>query len=232
MSVRNLASPTPIVGYATPAANVSAFCQSAMRKLLPRDALGVGVDGARNVSGFMASVDRFIKMRRFESLSLHEVMQHVKLGCIPWLRPPKIAECTKMSRSDGKKRLEMLLEFIYYLFDSVLVPLIRSNFYVTESNTHRNQLFYFRHDIWRKISEPSLAIIKMRAFEELPPKSAAGTLHSGCLGFSNIRLLPKANTFRPIVGRGRQSIPDPKKPGPLPLVAAQGIHQSNHHCGN
>lgn len=206
ITLPNQPSSTPIVGYATPAANVSAFCQSAMRKLLPRNALGVGVDGARNFSNFMASVDRYLKMRRFESLSLHEVIQGIKLTCIPWLRSPKVAESAKMSQSDRRKRLEILLEFVYYLFDSVLVPLIRSNFYVTESSTHRNQLFYFRHDIWRKVSEPSLAVLKIRVFEELTPKAATRALNSGCLGFSNVRLLPKSNTFRPIVNLGRRTM--------------------------
>jgi telomerase reverse transcriptase len=177
-----------------------------MDKLLPRDALGVGVNGARNKSNFMASVDRFISMRRFESLSLHEVAQGIKLTCIPWLRLPKIADSVKMSQSDRSKRLEIFLEFIYYLFDSVLVPLIRSNFYVTESNTHRNQLFYFRHDIWRKISEPALAVLKIRMFEELKPQSATRMLSSGSLGFSHVRLLPKSNAFRPIVNLGRRAM--------------------------
>jgi telomerase reverse transcriptase len=199
-------SSAPIVGYATPATSVSAFCQSVMRKLLPRDALGVGPNGARNASNFMACVDRFIHMRRFESLSLHEVAQGIKLTCIPWLCPPKIADSLKMSQSDRSKRLEILLELIYYLFDSVLVPLIRSNFYVTESNTHRNQLFYFRHDIWRKISEPPLAVLKIRMFEELKPQSATRMLSSGSLSFSHVRLLPKSNAFRPIINLGRRAM--------------------------
>jgi telomerase reverse transcriptase len=199
-------SSSPIVGYATPATNVSAFCQSALRRLLPRDTFGIGFDGTHNESNFMACVDRFITMRRFESLSLHEVVQGIKLTSIPWLRPPRIAESAKMSQSDGRKRLEILLELIYYLFDSILIPLIRSNFYVTESSTHRNQLFYFRHDIWRKISEPSLTVLKLRMFEELKMQSASRLLNSRCVGFSHVRLLPKTNVFRPIINLGRRTM--------------------------
>ena len=199
-------SSSPIVGYATPATNVSAFCQSVMRKLLPRDTFGIGHDGAHNESNFMACIDRFISMRRFESLSLHDVAQGITLTRIPWLRPPKIKESAKMSKSDRGKRLEILLELLYYLLDSILIPLVRSNFYVTESSTHRNQLFYFRHDIWRKISEPSLAVLKIRMFEELRPQTARTLLDSGSLGFSQVRLLPKNKTFRPIINLKRRAM--------------------------
>ncbi len=192
------------VGYATPTANVSAFCQSVIRKLLPRDTFGVGVPGAENERNILASIDRFIRMRRFESLSLHEVAQGLSLTCIPWLRPPKVAESANMSQSDRKKRLELLLEVVYYIFDSLLIPLIRSNFYVTESNTHRNQLFYFRHDLWRKISEPSLTLLKIKMFEEMRPVTARKLLGSRSLGFSYIRLLPKAIGFRPIINLRRR----------------------------
>ena len=199
-------SSSPIVAYATPTKNVSAFCQSAMRKLLPRGAFGVGIEGAHNKSRFMACVDHFITMRRFESLSLHEVVQGMRLCCISWLRPVRIVKSAKMSQSDWRKRLEILLELIYYLFDSILIPLVRANFYVSESNTHRNQLFYFRHDIWRKISEPSLAVLKIKMFEELKPHSASRLLSSRSLGSSHVRLIPKDDRFRPIINLGRRAM--------------------------
>jgi telomerase reverse transcriptase len=205
----------PIVGFATPAANVSAFCQSAMRKLLPRDALGTGPGGTHNHSHFMACIDRFIRMRRFESLSLHEVVQGMKLACVPWLCPPEIEKSAKMSQSDYRKRLEIFLELLYYLFDSLLIPLVRSNFYVTESSTHRNQLFYFRHDIWRKLSEPSLAVLKIKMFEELKPHPTTRHLGSRSLGFSHVRLLPKNNGFRPIINLKRRPM---KKSGGVVLL--------------
>jgi telomerase reverse transcriptase len=210
-----------IVGFATPAANVSAFCRSAMCKILPRDALGTGLDGIRNHSNFMACIDRFIRMRRFESLSLHEVVQGMKLTCVPWLHPPGIKNSAKMSQSDYRKRLEIFLELLYYLFDSLLIPLVRSNFYVTESSTHRNQLFYFRQDVWRKLSEPSLAVLKIKMFEELKPHSATRLLNSRSLGFSHVRLLPKNNAFRPIINLKRRAM---KKSGGV-VVLEQSINK-------
>ena len=103
-----------------------------------------------------------------------------------------------------QKRKEIYLEFVYYIFDSLLIPLIRSNFHVTESNTHRNRLFFFRHDVWRRLTEPSLTALKLSIFEEMRPTQAKHLLSARVLGFSQLRLLPKKAGFRPIMNLRRR----------------------------
>lgn len=110
-----------------------------------------------------------------------------------------------MAKSDFDKRQEILLEFVYWVFDSFLIPLIRSNFHVTESNVHRQRLFYFRHDVWRMLSEPSLATLKVDLFEEVPTERATKLLSVRSLGFSNIRLLPKRGGVRLITNLKRRA---------------------------
>ncbi len=104
------------------------------------------------------------------------------------------------------KRREILAEFLYYLFDSFLIPLICGNFYVTESNTHRNRLFYFRHDVWRLISEPAWSSLKADKFEEVKPSEAARILGSRDLSYSQIRLLPKQQAMRTITNLRRRAV--------------------------
>lgn len=128
----------------------------------------------------------------------------VQLHRIEWLVPQKIAYSDKMCNSDFQKRKELFLEFIYYVFDSLLIPLIRSNFYVTESNSHQNRLFFFRHDVWRQLTEPSLATIKISMFEEIKTNQARKLLDSRVLGFSQLRLLPKNSGVRPIMNLRRR----------------------------
>lgn len=106
--------------------------------------------------------------------------------------------------SDLRKRIELLHEFIYYIFDSLLIPLIRSNFYVTESQVHRNRLFYFRHDVWRQLTEKPLADIKSSLFEEIKRDKAHRILARRSLGYSPLRLLPKASGARPIINLRRR----------------------------
>lgn len=145
-------------------------------------------------------------MRRFESLSLHQVVQNMKMACIKWLEPSSCCN-GKIALSDFRKRIEIFHELVYYIFDSILIPLIRSNFYVTESNVHRNRLFYFRHDVWRKVTEPTLTELKTSVFEELGSNdNAKRVLNQRSLGFSQLRLLPKTTGARPITNLRRRTI--------------------------
>lgn len=197
-----------LTDYATPASSVSAFCRAVLRKLVPPLFFGTGHHGLANQRSIFKQVDRFIRMRRFESLNLHEVSQGIKTTSIPWLEPPKLtsesSRC-KLSQSDMQKRTELLHEFIYYFFDSILIPLIRTHFYVTESQTHRNRLFFFRHDVWRRLTEQPLTTLKSNVFEELKPEMAQKVLGRRSLGYSFLRLLPKSTGVRPIMNLRRRA---------------------------
>ena len=195
-----------ITDYATPMAHVSGYCRAVLHQILPASTFGNGVQGRRNQAKFYEAINEFIRMRRFESLSLHRVMQNLTVSAIPWLCPPTMDARTTLSNSDFGKRRELLAEFLYYVFDSLLIPLIKSSFYVTESSMHRNQLFYFRHDIWRKLCEPSLRNLKADNFDELAPRTAKDLLRSKTLGSSQLRLLPKRTGMRPIINLKRRSI--------------------------
>ena len=109
-----------------------------------------------------------------------------------------------MCRSDVQKRQEIFLEVMYYLFDSIVMPLIRFNFHVTESNAHQNHLFYFRHDVWRQLTEPAIAQLKVAGLANVETSEAQRLLSSRQLGFSQIRFLPKMNGLRPIANLRRR----------------------------
>lgn len=127
----------------------------------------------------------------------------LKVADLAWLRPPD-EDGKKLSQSDMNKRCEIFHEFLYYVFDSLLVPLVRGSFYVTESNTHRYEVFYFRHDVWRLIAKSAMAELRGNMFEELKVDEAQRILDSRRLGYGRLRLLPKGPKVRLITNlRGR-----------------------------
>lgn len=221
--------------YATPAASVSAFCRAVLRRLLPKDCFGVGEDGAANWRTVMRFLDLFIRLGRFESLSLHQVCQGLKVSsalrslcseadieqvtCIPWLEIPHSRPGDKISLTDLNKRVEILQEFVYYLFDSLLIPLIRAHFYVTESQVHRNRLFFFRHDVWRRLTERPLVEMKSSLFVEVKRKRAQRILARKRLPWTYVRLLPKASGVRPITNLRRRAT-QPKGKGSRTFLGA------------
>ncbi|ETS88050.1 hypothetical protein PFICI_01878 [Pestalotiopsis fici W106-1] len=189
---------TSITELATSPAEVSAFCQAVIAKLLPNGFLGADDVWKHNQRLLLRKVDHFVRLRRFESMSLHEVMQDMKITEIEWLAPQHLM-VHKTSQTDIRKRTELFSEFLYYVFDSILIPLLRSNFYITESNTDKYRLFYFRHDVWRYVAEPAMAALKVKMFEEVNLDEANRLLDSRQLGFSQVRLLPKGTSLRPIM---------------------------------
>ncbi|CRG91151.1 telomerase reverse transcriptase [Talaromyces islandicus] len=195
-----------LTDYATPVSSVSAFCRAVLQKLVPREFFGLGNEGMANQQSLMKQIDRFIRLSRFESFTLHEVCKGIKVTSLNWLEPPnrQCANGDRVSLSDIRKRTEILHELVYYIFDSLLIPLIRSNFYVTESQVHRNKLFYFRHDVWRHMIEKPLADMKSSMFDEIKRDKALRILGRKKLPASAVRLLPKSTGTRPIINLRRR----------------------------
>lgn len=71
-----------LTDHATPASSVSAFCRAVLQRLIPPRFFGEGEHGIWNRKIVMKHVDSFIKLRRYESLSLHEVCKGLKV-CFP-----------------------------------------------------------------------------------------------------------------------------------------------------
>lgn len=204
---------------ASPSADVSAFCRAVLSRVIPDEFWGVGEDQTHNKQVLLKNVDRFVDLRRFETLSLHDVVQGMKvnnppmnanhtdgqISAIPWLNGGK-SENLASSQSDTHKQWEIFYEFIYYIFDSLVIPLIRCNFHVTESGVHRYRIFFFRQDVWRNLAEPAMASLKQAIFEEVDANVAKSVLDSRTIGFSKIRLLPKEKGVRPILNLRRRQV--------------------------
>lgn len=185
-------------------ASVSAFCRAVIRNVFPRDTFGKTGSRSNSFDAVMHCIDKFVCLRRYETLSLHDIIQGIVIKDIDWLEPPKTSHSSNLSKSDFETRKTILSELLYYMFDSYLVPLIRSHFHVTESSVHRNQLFYFRHDIWKAMSEPALHSLKLDMFEECSTADLRGAMVQRALGVSKVRLLPKEQGMRPIINLRRR----------------------------
>lgn len=73
-------TPGSLVDLACPLAHVSAFCQAALSKIIPNGFWGEGHTMCHNKTAFLHKVDRFVKLRRFESMTLHQVCQGLRVS--------------------------------------------------------------------------------------------------------------------------------------------------------
>lgn len=191
------------VSFASTVAQVSAFCRAAVNKVFPPELWGSGTSGVHNHRLLEANIDQFVRLRRYESMTMHEVLQPIKIRGVRWLGKCLLSD-HKLCKSDFDKRRELMGELLYYVFDSFLIPLIRETFHVTESNVHRNQLFFFRQDTWKAMCEPSLNSLKNSIFEKCSNDAVKKMLSTRALGVSQVRLLPKEQGMRPIINLRRR----------------------------
>jgi telomerase reverse transcriptase len=72
-------------------------------------------------------VKEFISCRRFETLSLHHILQGFSTSECDWLTPPGTAmrDQSRISVTDALKRRELLEEFIFWYFDSFVSSLLK-----------------------------------------------------------------------------------------------------------
>ncbi|KAL7267279.1 Telomerase reverse transcriptase [Rhizina undulata] len=204
--------------YASTVGEVAGFAKAVIRNVIPSEFWG---NGNQNRDIVLRNVDMFVRLRRYESLSLHEIMHGLKLTNFAWLAPvnsPPSNLAAKLSLSDANKRKELLAEFIYWLFDSFLMPLLSSHFYISESNNHRNRIFFFRHDVWKRLSEPALEKLKTEMFEAHPAEKAGAILAQRVLGHSQARPLPKRAGIRLVMNLRRKGMASGANDKPKPSI--------------
>ncbi|KJE96616.1 hypothetical protein CAOG_06915 [Capsaspora owczarzaki ATCC 30864] len=187
-------------------AQVSAYLEAVTSTLLPKNAWG----SAANEAKFRSHLALFVRLRRFDKIALQTMLDGIQVSAIPWLAPPNqlakspVGPFHCSGPTDLAKRTGMLASVIQWLFDDILIPLIRMHFYVTESGPHRNRIFYYRQAVWRSITKLSMQPLLSSMLQHVPKKEAKSILSKRMFGFSYLRLLPKAKGVRPIINMGRK----------------------------
>lgn len=138
-------------------------------------------------------------MGRYERTTVHQLIQRISILDIPWLGEPVVNN--KLAGPDFKKRKTLLVEFVYWIFATLVPDIISSFFFVTESATSHNKLLYFRHDVWIRLSKMPLQIIKQKMFEPIPSSVVARLVGDSrrTLGIGTVRLMPKETGLRLIM---------------------------------
>lgn len=202
-----LAPPAPrkprYTNYAVPTTGqVVRFITLVMKSLLPRDLFG----SLHNQKLILNTIGEFVRLRRYESFNLHQIAQSFRFTDLDWALPESaVKRDRRMTRQEAELRKKLGLELLYWLFDGLVIPLLRTTFYVTETAAYRNKVLYFRQDDWHVLSKPVMGQLKESIFEPLTRAEALSMMSSRKLGYSHVRLLPKETGVRPIVNLRRRS---------------------------
>jgi len=172
--------------------------------------------------------DTFVRARRYETLNLHQLLDGMRPNDCTWARAPgALAAAQRPTAQESLKRRVLLAELLYFIFDGLLIPLVRTTFYATDAVAFRNRVLYFRHDDWAAVSAPLLDKLKRTTFERISRSEAMYIVSERQLGYSHIRLMPKETGVRPIVNLRRRfvkalSASKPAQPTTALLSAVEG----------
>ena len=164
----------------TPPAAVASFLWSVVRNVAPREMLG-GVKSRLALRRFLL---RLVVLRRFEMCTLHEAMTGLKVSEFPWLFGRAGVADEKRTRratragpaSAALARRRDLQRWVRWLVADLVVPLLRSHFYCTETESHRLRVFYYRKGVWARLTAAHLAAMtEDPAGESRRPTSLGGT---------------------------------------------------------
>ena len=175
-----------VCGNATPVGRVAWFVGAALRRVVPLPLFG----SLHNRRVIVRGVRRLVAARRHDQLSVHDMMQGVRIRDCVWAHAPSAQRATA---AEHRKRTEHVERWVAWLVDEYVIPLLRGTFYATEAHATRLRVQYFRHDVWDVLCAPHVA--RLGASVYAPRDGGAG----GRAALPRVRLVPKGEGMRPIV---------------------------------
>ncbi|XP_040385217.1 telomerase reverse transcriptase isoform X2 [Oryza brachyantha] len=181
---------------------VVSFVWAVLKRIIPEPLLG-NSDGKRLLR---INIWKFIKLRRFETFQLSDCIGELKVSHYSWLANIEFSDCfgpaligkqTGSSCAEEQKEKNLLHCWISWLFSDIVIPVLRTYFYVTERESKRYDIFYYPKSVWRNLTVNAIASLNRRNFRILrgEPRKAARRLNCS----SRVRFLPKINDIRPLV---------------------------------
>ncbi|GLI71540.1 hypothetical protein VaNZ11_016772 [Volvox africanus] len=181
-----------------PAMRVVAFLWSVVRHIVPPVLLG----SAHNRKVIRRALSLLVSLRRHEHITVHMAAQGLRTREMDW-RPGGPTSNGGCSPCRHRADQRLLFSWLSWLMKDLAVPLLRANFYVTESEPYRQQVFYYRKPVWARLQGAALEDLKATRLQAISRSEARRVLSSRPLGPARLRLVPKMSGMRPIVNLSR-----------------------------
>ncbi len=188
-----------LVQYHNPQERVVSFVRGVLCKVFPHNFWG----SQSNLECLLETVNAFVLLRRSERLSNKRLMHGIRTTHLRWLQS-KERKNGSLSRRNHEVTCQLALQVFRWLFRGFIIPLLRSNFYVTETEFSAKKVLYYRKPVWSVFRSLSMRKLLQAHFQELTKLEVIKCLSSCRMGFSRLRLVPKATGVRPIAHLSQQ----------------------------
>ncbi|XP_027190642.1 telomerase reverse transcriptase isoform X3 [Cicer arietinum] len=203
---------------------VVSFIWAVSRSLLPSELLGT----PSNWRIMRRNISKFIQLRRFEKFPLKLCLHELKTSRFPFLSNKYFMSSQnawilkyleghdKVLHKEfrdwnndvhGVKR-KLLEKWMFWYYSFLVVPLVQANFYVTESEQGKQDIYYYKKPVWEKLNKSTIACFKDLRYSHLDDVALHNILRGRPFGFSKLRLQPKENGVRMVANlKGSSRLP-------------------------
>jgi telomerase reverse transcriptase len=171
---------------------VSHILISTVRILMPKTLLSEA-----NSLILFESIDEFVRMKRFENIKLEDIVYRMDMFKVPWLCPHYNHKFHKQIMSRRRKVVALVILFLY---NQLIVPIVQYNFYVTDYHKEGNKLFYYSKPIWTLIAHLAITMFSQNNLQPVQFIDNSMSYPQG-----KLRIMPKKDSFRPIITFNRKA---------------------------
>ena len=167
-----------------------------LKKVLPKDFIGV-----YNFKVLLRKVNQFVTMNRYEHFNRVNLFDNKEFSFseMKWLEFKKMSN-KKYSNYGILLKNHIMKSIIHFIFDMLIVNLVRSHFFVTEKQGDHFRTFYFHKTIYAFITK--ICYVKYtyvtKQYIEVKKEEAFDSLKAIDSTAGRLRLMPKPSTMRPI----------------------------------
>lgn len=155
----------------------------------------------KNKKVFNKKVYQFVKMNRFESFTRITLLDQFRIHEIEWLKFNSSHKNAKYFQLENQFIFWRLLRWV---FEDLLISILRCYFYCTEKQKEYSRIYYYRKNIWNIIMRMSIEDLLKETLEFTEKKEMAAQCENHNFAPGKLRLIPKGETFRPIMTFNRK----------------------------
>lgn len=182
-----------MLAFGTPKKKIYRLVRKFLAQVVPKQVWGSS-DTPKNWKCVKTMLRRLIFSRKFDVFSLKKCAKEFQVTKIHWMDIQSSGKyCPPNERV---KRLKLVEDLLYWVISTLVFPLLRNLFYITEAEGMANEILYYQRPVWNAISALALSDLEGGI---LQPSSVRASSSERQLACSRMRLLPKSSGIRPLM---------------------------------
>ncbi|KAL3667294.1 hypothetical protein V7S43_007525 [Phytophthora oleae] len=182
-----------LLAFSTPKKKIYRLVRKFVARVVPKELWG-GTDTKKNWKLVKEMLRKLIFSRKFDVLSLKKRAQELQVTKVGWMN---VGSNEKFCPPNERVKRQNLFEsLLWWIVSSLVFPLLRNLFYITEAEGMANEIAYYQRPVWNVISTLALDDLEGGI---LQPSSDQIVSSERQLSTSLLRLLPKSSGVRPLM---------------------------------